>query len=76
MSEELTATTIIEQPNFEDSVAARGEALTRMCLAAAQMKEGDAKQMLLRAAERVIASIPVAESRPGSVTTLKGSKTL
>ena len=66
MSEE-TATTIIEQPAFDDPVAARGEAILRMCLAARQIEEDDARATLLRAAERIIASIPIAPGGQASV---------
>lgn len=74
MSEE--SVTIVEQPSFEDPVAARGEAVLRMCLAAGQIKNKDARLTLLRAAERVISSIPVAQGVGASVSPVPGGRRL
>ena len=68
------AMTIIEQPSFEDPVAARGEAVLRMCLAAKQVRDREVKAALLRGVEKVIASIPVAPGNQATVSTVPGSK--
>lgn len=68
MIEEST-TMIVEQPHFEDPIAARGEAILRMCVGTNQVEDPEAKAVLLRGAERLIASIPVA---PGEKTPILG----
>ena len=74
MSEENV--TIVEQPASEDPIAARGEAVLRMCLAAGQIKNKDARLTLLRAAERVISTMPVAQGAGASVSPVPGGRRL
>lgn len=65
MSEDMT--TIIEQPAFDDPIAARGEAILRMCVATNQIEDADARAALLRAVERITASVPVAPGEKASL---------
>lgn len=67
MTEEST-TTIIEQPAFDDAIAARGEAILRMCVAYNQIRDKDVRAALLRGVERIVASIPVAPGQSAPVS--------
>lgn len=75
MSEEIS-TTIIEQPNFEDAIAARGESILRMCVGTNQVEDPEAKAALLRGVERLIASIPVAPGEKAAVLGVAGKTRL
>ena len=73
MTEEST-TTIIEQPAFDDAIAARGEAILRMCVAYNQIRDKDVRAALLRGVDRIIASIPVAQGAGATVSPIPGSR--
>lgn len=59
---------------IDDPIAARGEALLRMCLAAQQIKDPDTRAVLIKGVERVIASIPIATTGQATVTTVPNGK--
>lgn len=75
MNEEPT-TTIFEQPVFDDAIAARGEAILRMCVAVNQVKRAEARAALLKAVERITASIPVAPGERASILNVAGKNRL
>lgn len=66
----------IEPPIYDDPVAARGDVLLRMCLNVSHITDDEAKAVLLRAAERMVASIPVAKSDQATISKLPGGKSL
>lgn len=67
---------IVEPPIYEDAVAARGEVLLRICLNAPSIRDRATRAVLLRAAERMIASIPIAKNDTASIVGRVGGKSL
>lgn len=75
MSEDETVR-VMEPPIYEDPLAARGDVLLRMCLNAPSITDPDARAILLRGAERMIASMPIAKNDAASIVGRVGGKSL